>query len=106
MRMLIMSFVFFKQKTAYAIRISDWSSDVRSSDLSAAGATPAHGTSQCHLRAGRSAPAVEGDRADRQWSWPARVVATLSRTERPRSEERRGGNECVSPCRHRWSTDH
>src|SRR3546814_3245928 len=27
------SFVFFKQKTAYEMRISDWSSDVCSSDL-------------------------------------------------------------------------
>src|SRR3546814_8311318 len=27
-------FVFFKQKTAYEMRISDWSSDVCSSDLS------------------------------------------------------------------------
>src|SRR3546814_7638804 len=29
-------FFFFKQKTAYEMRISDWSSDVRSSDLQAA----------------------------------------------------------------------
>src|SRR3546814_3423052 len=29
-------FVFFKQKTAYEMRISDWSSDVCSSDLTAA----------------------------------------------------------------------
>src|SRR3546814_9641180 len=28
-----MSFCFFKQKTAYEMRISDWSSDVCSSDL-------------------------------------------------------------------------
>src|SRR3546814_2629881 len=28
------SFFFFKQKTAYEMRISDWSSDVCSSDLS------------------------------------------------------------------------
>src|SRR3546814_9299832 len=28
-----MAFVFFKQKTAYEMRISDWSSDVCSSDL-------------------------------------------------------------------------
>src|SRR3546814_9417392 len=28
-----MMFVFFKQKTAYEMRISDWSSDVCSSDL-------------------------------------------------------------------------
>src|SRR3546814_5288440 len=31
-----MSFFFFKQKTAYEMRISDWSSDVCSSDLVAA----------------------------------------------------------------------
>src|SRR3546814_18166669 len=30
-----MCFFFFKQKTAYEMRISDWSSDVCSSDLSA-----------------------------------------------------------------------
>src|SRR3546814_13331323 len=33
MRSLDCSFVFFKQKTAYEMRISDWSSDVCSSDL-------------------------------------------------------------------------
>src|SRR3546814_14938127 len=31
------AFVFFKQKTAYEMRISDWSSDVCSSDLETAG---------------------------------------------------------------------
>src|SRR3546814_3788651 len=31
--MLSMLFFFFKQKTAYEMRISDWSSDVCSSDL-------------------------------------------------------------------------
>src|SRR3546814_4889385 len=31
------SFVLFKQKTAYEMRISDWSSDVCSSDLQAGG---------------------------------------------------------------------
>src|SRR3546814_20915469 len=31
--MLVLSFFFFKQKTAYEMRISDWSSDVCSSDL-------------------------------------------------------------------------
>src|SRR3546814_8201825 len=30
---VIVAFVFFKQKTAYEMRISDWSSDVCSSDL-------------------------------------------------------------------------
>src|SRR3546814_20460475 len=32
-------FLFFKQKTAYEMRISDWSSDVCSSDLSVVGAS-------------------------------------------------------------------
>src|SRR3546814_5242562 len=32
--LIIMVFLFFKQKTAYEMRISDWSSDVCSSDLS------------------------------------------------------------------------
>src|SRR3546814_9749415 len=31
--MVLMFFFFFKQKTAYEMRISDWSSDVCSSDL-------------------------------------------------------------------------
>src|SRR3546814_3426249 len=31
--LLFVSFFFFKQKTAYEMRISDWSSDVCSSDL-------------------------------------------------------------------------
>src|SRR3546814_9121372 len=35
-----MSLFFFKQKTAYEMRISDWSSDVCSSDLHAASHSP------------------------------------------------------------------
>src|SRR3546814_9774058 len=41
--MLSLLFFFFKQKTAYELRISDWSSDVCSSDL-------------CHRRRRRHAP--------------------------------------------------
>src|SRR3546814_3868498 len=33
LRCLLLLFFFFKQKTAYEMRISDWSSDVCSSDL-------------------------------------------------------------------------
>src|SRR3546814_4133587 len=39
--MLFSFFFFFKQKTAYEMRISDWSSDVCSSDLSASDAIEA-----------------------------------------------------------------
>src|SRR3546814_4575044 len=38
---LIICFFFFKQKTAYEMRISDWSSDVCSSDLLEARGIPA-----------------------------------------------------------------
>src|SRR3546814_3979184 len=40
-------FFFFKQKTAYEMRISDWSSDVCSSDLSSP-KPPQNGQDQAH----------------------------------------------------------
>src|SRR3546814_1761412 len=43
---LICFFFFFKQKTAYELRISDWSSDVCSSDLP----SPAHSTDRHRAR--------------------------------------------------------
>src|SRR3546814_6801965 len=48
-------FFFFKQKTAYEMRISDWSSDVCSSDL-----TPS--TRRRLPAQGRGRPLCEGDR--------------------------------------------
>src|SRR3546814_8365744 len=39
--MVLYCFVFFKQKTAYEMRISDWSSDVCSSDLATSDNCPA-----------------------------------------------------------------
>src|SRR3546814_5718914 len=85
-------FFFFKQKTAYEMRISDWSSDVCSSDLSIA----THKV--CALL-------------------PLKWLASAGRyrlftEETPigvwilRSEERRVGKECVSTCRSRWSPYH
>src|SRR3546814_5478945 len=46
-----MYFFFFKQKTAYEMRISDWSSDVCSSDL----------VERREQRGGRHRPAVQGN---------------------------------------------
>src|SRR3546814_3363312 len=56
--MLMCFFFFFKQKTAYEMRISDWSSDVCSSDLAAGvqalvDADRARGGRAQHLRAGQ-----------------------------------------------------
>src|SRR3546814_1560411 len=50
---LCIFFFFFKQKTAYEMRISDWSSDVCSSDLpDPAGLVRSAGRHGCLLRAG------------------------------------------------------
>src|SRR3546814_7935179 len=61
---MVIVFFFFKQKTAYEMRISDWSSDVCSSDLAsglgagaAAGTAPARGAAPS--RRSRSRPIAE-----------------------------------------------
>src|SRR3546814_6515748 len=86
-------FFFFKQKTAYEMRISDWSSDVCSSDLS---------------RSTDAAPARSRTRVQAPAVAPEVSTSSTSSTRRPaiRSEERRVGKECVSTCRSRWSPYH
>src|SRR3546814_1505807 len=85
---------FFKQKTAYEMRISDWSSDVCSSDL--------------HFRQlfneNFDVPAIGRFVIGRYWraASPADQKAFL----KVRSEERRVGKECVSKFRSRRSTYH
>src|SRR3546814_10980571 len=53
--MLGVSIFFFKQKTAYEMRISDWSSDVCSSDLAGDDFTPDSSRRNPSSRAPRSA---------------------------------------------------
>src|SRR3546814_4151997 len=103
-------FFFFKQKTAYEMRISDWSSDVCSSDLSVVDAAilPEQPSSPnlvlnllLALLAGCASAAVAVfalEQIDEALKDPADVTN--------RSEERRVGKECVSTCRSRWSPDH
>src|SRR3546814_17893816 len=79
---------FFKQKTADEMRISDWSSDVRSSDLSEA--KNAFGDSTVYM--------------EKFLQHPRHVEVQILADER--SEERRVGKECVSKCRSRWSPYH
>src|SRR3546814_4188122 len=85
-------FFFFKQKTAYEMRISDWSSDVCSSDLCAPAGRgrPTSNMICCAAISRQGIPAA----AWRAW------------TRAIRSEERRVGKECVSTCRSRWSPYH
>src|SRR3546814_6700034 len=89
---------FFKQKTAYEMRISDWSSDVCSSDLLD------RGRPDLRLQLRRCGtpgdPRLCADLPPRPAGLevPGRLAG--------RSEERRVGKECVSPCRCRWSPYH
>src|SRR3546814_20606588 len=92
------AFFFFKQKTAYEMRISDWSSDVCSSDLVRTRNHPA--VADLHRLLPAPVAAVEHEAARR-----------LDRTAEEdrlveRSEERSVGKECVSTCRSRWSPYH
>src|SRR3546814_8444178 len=81
---ILFCFFFFKQKTAYELRISDWSSDVCSSDLGQQQAQDAETAEGGNCFAGFVQAAKKSDR----------------------SEERRVGKECVSTCRSRWSPYH
>src|SRR3546814_10216418 len=111
--MMLSFFFVFKQKTAYEMRISDWSSDVCSSDLQAIQAGD--------FDAARSAAAALWDSGDRRFD--AQLVLTVDALRRSdwkaartylagqqdkagvdviaRSEERRVGQESVSTCRSR-----
>src|SRR3546814_1874032 len=111
-------FFFFKQKTAYEMRISDWSSDVCSSDLNtgcaSVGLAPiTRITSACLTLSKSCVPALVPKVVLSPYpvgGWHTRAqVSTLfdpkpARTSR--SEERRVGKECVSTCRSRWSPYH
>src|SRR3546814_20848055 len=126
---------FFKQKTAYELRISDWSSDVCSSDL----------PGECHKEGGVGTvvdvrQVEHGDAGKGQrpldpalgtfgpGGWhlvggkmthllPPRslgiliyhldgLLAQQGKSQLSRSEERRVGKECVSTGRSRWSPYH
>src|SRR3546814_3519639 len=58
---VIVLFFFFKQKTAYEMRISDWSSDVCSSDLRPAQDPGRTGARALPVAAHGTAAAVAGD---------------------------------------------
>src|SRR3546814_2440584 len=106
MNYCVVSFFFFKQKTAYEMRISDWSSDVCSSDLPAAQQDDDQGVDR---QVGDGKIEIHGAPD----TGLKRPVGADSGNPRPffpcgesRSEERRVGKECVSTCRSRWSPYH
>src|SRR3546814_2387455 len=97
-------FVFVKQKTAYEMRISDWSSDVCSSDLDGAAAARLVLDDQFLVEL----LGIEGllvARGDIRLAAGAEGDDVVDRFL-GRSEERSVGTECVSTCRSRWSPYH
>src|SRR3546814_2745023 len=93
-------FFFFKQKTAYEMRISDWSSDVCSSDL------VDQNLAQQALVAVQSYVAIRQLRAEFDFRARRLLRHQPEHALDDRSEERRVGKECVSTCRSRWSQYH
>src|SRR3546814_16723245 len=112
-------FFCFKQKTAYEMRISDWSSDVCSSDLPLL-SIAIEKTADHHVRLSRATmPGTELQAAKANvifhgaqvilstlWSGSHCSGTTINGWKALRSEERRVGKECVSTCRSRWSPYH
>src|SRR3546814_4633081 len=104
-------FFFFKQKTAYEMRISDWSSDVCSSDLNP-------GIDIKPIYAGSYQDSIAKALTALKGGTPPQLAVLLSTDMFTlidedaivpvdgRSEERRVGKECVSTCRSRWSPYH
>src|SRR3546814_12210194 len=113
---------FIKQKTAYEMRISDWSSDVCSSDLPLVAELRHHADAarrhilrrrieQCSMVGERDVVEVVV-RIVCVERTPAAILALHA--DDPfggafqvlRSEERRVGQECVSTCSLRWAPNH
>src|SRR3546814_8902614 len=92
-------FCCFKQKTAYELRISDWSSDVCSSDL----LQPAADTRRALRCQGPRRRGYSPQAQARSTMMPPTVTEDIGLGRRcprvVRSEERRVGKECVSTCR-------
>src|SRR3546814_2328095 len=118
----VLCFFFFKQKTAYEMRMSDWSSDVCSSDLGSTGPKGIEGEiayfASFDALVAAADSAVKGkivfidNQMEPTQDGSGYGLYGRSRFMGPsvaakkRSEERRGGKKCVSTCRSRWSPDH
>src|SRR3546814_5260996 len=113
----------FKQKTAYEMRISDWSSDVCSSDLQYVKDMSFENPKAPAVYQWQTQPKIEvqfniGSQkvGDDVHEVVLRIEVTAQSDDRTafqvelvyagRSEERRVGKECVSTCRSRWAPYH
>src|SRR3546814_5273967 len=100
---------FFKQKTAYEMRISDWSSDVCSSDLVHGHRTDIQPISADHGHGQTRNADIEdrhGSSINEAQPHPLAGAKEAGPVFLRRSEERRVGKECVRTCRSWWSPYH
>src|SRR3546814_11051522 len=99
------------------MRISDWSSDVCSSDLAEPDGGKPGDNRNAHVQRGHSVVACRGKMKGLQAEHREgresaanpchdEVALACADEETSRSEERRVGKECVSTCRSRWSPSH
>src|SRR3546814_2199816 len=103
---------FFQHKTAYEMRISDWSSDVCSSDLQDLEdirrrhdkGNAMEDNAVC-LRIRSLTDNLHFGPASTGFGQMIRKHSGTISCLKIRSEERRVGTECVSTCRYRWSTN-
>src|SRR3546814_5254946 len=95
---------FFKQKTAYEMRISDWSSEVCSSDLQRARVGEFVLINGLNFIGSRNKYAKKSE--NRYFLDGNNDLYRDGVSDFVRSEERRVGKECVSTCRSRWSPYH
>src|SRR3546814_1390434 len=99
-----MLFFFFKHKTAYEMRISDWSSGVLFRSVERIESMP-------HILIAEDETIIRSalrrllERNQYQVSEAGSVQEAQERFSIPSSEERRVGKECASTCRYRWSQD-
>src|SRR3546814_4939402 len=108
-------YFFFKQKTAYELRISDWSSDVCSSDLQGRVEARPRPRPDQQFRLRHALDGVAEEAADPFVLEAVRLVEHqqvvgpvhgLRHQFAQRSEARSVGKECVSKCRSRRSPEH
>src|SRR3546814_1724440 len=104
--MCVFVFFFFKQKTAYEMRISDWSSDVCSSDLPEGEAHAPINQPRFFLAGNDFHRVTQGKPRLLQEVHgaigPTQAVGAHGAHMMGSSEERSVGKEWVSPCRSRW----
>src|SRR3546814_5767797 len=97
---LTVLFFFFKQKTAYEMRISDWSSDC------ALPISPPPPASYRAMRKGAAITPADVLSEDALAGADLLILAQPRALTPVRSDARRVGKECVSTCRSRWSPYH